>query len=59
MDEWVSFYNRQAEKRSKFTSNETLGIVIDSEAIFTWAVGSQDQLAEHAEDPEVAANIPA
>lgn len=57
MDEWISFYNSQAEKRSKFTSNETLGIVSDSETIFTWTVGSQDQLAEHGADPEVAANI--
>lgn len=57
MDEWVSFYNKQAPNRASFVTQETLGIAGKAETLFCWDVGSRDQLLEHGSDPEVAAHV--
>lgn len=57
MDEWVEFYNSQAVKRSNFVTQEALGVAGKSETLFSWEIGSRDELLEHGSDPEVAAHV--
>lgn len=57
MSDWIDFYHSQSSRRSSFASDETLGIVNEKEAIFSWKVTDKTQLMAHGADPDIQAHV--